>query len=83
MGFEESFPNLLIIPRVFLTMCVSIAACERSFSKMKLIKTNVRSTLSHSRLSNLAILSIERELAESIDFEAVIDEFASLKARKI
>jgi len=63
-------------------MCVSVAACERSFSKLKLIKTCLRYTMSHSRLSNPAILSIERELAESIDFEAVIDEFSSLKARK-
>ena len=56
-GFEESFPNF-IIPCTFLTMCVSVAACERSFSKLKLIKTNLRSTMSHSRFSNLAILSI-------------------------
>ena len=63
-------------------MYVSVAACERSFSKLKLIKTYLRSTMSYSRFSNLAILYIEHELAESIDFEAVIDEFASLKARK-
>ena len=76
-GFEESFPEIPIIQRTFLTTCVSIAACERSFSKLKLIKTYVRSTTSHSRLSNLAILSIERELAESIDFKAVTDGFGS------
>ena len=81
-GFEESFPNLLITLRMFLTTCVSVAACKRSFSKLTLIKTYLRSTMSHSRPSNLAILSIERELAKSIDFEAVMDEFASLKARK-
>ena len=39
--------------------------------------------MTQSRISNLAILSIERELANSIDFDNVINEFASLKARKI
>ena len=35
------------------------------------------------RLTSLAILSIERKVANSIDFDSVIDKFASLKARKI
>ena len=80
---EESFPNVLIALRILLTMYVSVATCERSFSKLKLIKTYLRSTMTQSRISNLAILSIERELANSIDFDNVINEFASLKARKI
>jgi len=32
---------------------------------------------------NLAILSTERELADEIDFDEVISEFAARKARKI
>ena len=39
--------------------------------------------MTQSRMSNLAILSTERELANSIDFDKVINQFASLKARKI
>jgi len=36
-----------------------------------------------ARLFNLAILSIERELADEIDFDEVISEFAAWNARKI
>nr|CAI5858450.1 unnamed protein product [Callosobruchus analis] len=37
-------------------MPVSVASCERSFSKLKLIKTYLRSTMGQERLSGLAIL---------------------------
>ena len=70
-GFEESFPNLPITLRTFLTMCVCVAACKSHSSKLKLIETYLRSTMSHSRPSKIAILSIECEKAKSIDFETV------------
>ena len=51
----ESVPNIVILLRIFLTIAVSVASCERSFSKLKLIKTHLRSTMTTSRLTNLAI----------------------------
>lgn len=59
------------------------ASCERSFSKLKLIKTYLRSTMKQDRLSDLAILSIEKEMFESIDYDTIIDKFADMKARKV
>ena len=35
------------------------------------------------RLSDLAILSIESELARNTDFHQVIDEFATMKTMKV
>ena len=48
-----------------------------------LIKTYLRSTMLQDRLCNLAILSIENEVAKLIDYTDVVDDFASLKARKV
>ncbi|XP_037804488.1 uncharacterized protein LOC119598865 [Penaeus monodon] len=79
----ESLPNLTISLRICLTICVSVASCERSFSKLKLIKTYLRSTMSQTRLSNLAILSIEREVAEEMDTEQIIHDFSVMKVRKM
>ena len=50
--------------RIFLTIAVSVATCERSFSKLKLIKNYLRSSMSTLRLRNLAILSIEQQLTD-------------------
>lgn len=79
----ESFTNITILLRIFLTVAVSVATCERSFSKLKLIKSYLRSTMAQTRLSDLAILSIENGLSSKIDFEDIIDRFATEKSRKV
>ena len=60
----DSFPNTCIAYRILLTIHVTVASAERSFSKLKLIKSYLRSTMSQERLSGLAILSIENEMLE-------------------
>lgn len=78
----DRFPNLVILLKIFLTLPVSVASCERSFSKLKLIKNYLRSSMSDERLCGLAMLSIEHELASSLDFSEILEEFASKKARR-
>ena len=53
--FLESLAILSLSLQLFLTICVSVASCERSLSKLKLIKNYLRFTMGQSRLSNLAI----------------------------
>lgn len=83
MKYGEGFANLRVALRLLLTVGVSVASCERSFSKLKLIKTYLRNTMSQERLSNLALLSIESETLMAMNFENVIHEFAISKARKL
>ena len=77
----ESYPNVDIAFRIFLTIPVTIGTCERNFSK--LIKNYLRSTVGQERLSNLAILSIEYEVARKVEFDDVIDKFSAIKSLKI
>lgn len=80
--FSESLPSISLILQYFLTICVSVASCERSFSKLKLIKNYLRSTMHQERLVNLSILSIERKVSKELDFTEVIEDFSKMKARK-
>ncbi|GBO00044.1 hypothetical protein AVEN_118903-1 [Araneus ventricosus] len=52
-----NFPNLSVALSIFLTILVTVAAGQRSFSKLKLIKTYLQSTMSQERLVGLAQLN--------------------------
>ena len=78
----ELFPNVCISLRILLTIPATVASAERSFSKLKLIKNYLRSTLSQTRLVDLARLSIESSISRQVDFDSVIRNFAHKKARK-
>ena len=66
-----------------LTIPITVASTERSFSKLKIIKSYLRSTMSQDRLNGLAILSIEKDILANLEYKELINNFASQKARKI
>lgn len=57
-----------------LTMPVSQVACEKSFSKMEIIKNYLRNSMSDARLSHLTLLVIERDIIMA--YESAADKFA-------
>lgn len=82
-NLETAFPNIVIALKIALTLPITVASGERSFSKLKLIKNYLRTTMTQERLVDLAILSIEKELAETLDYEEFINDFAKIKARRV
>jgi hypothetical protein len=63
-------------------MPVTVAYAERSFSKLKLLKNYLRSTMSQERLNGLATLCIEKRLLDEIDIDTIINDFASRHVRR-
>jgi len=49
---------------IAVTLPVISASCERMFSKMKLVKTSLRNSMTSERLNSNALLSTERVRAE-------------------
>lgn len=73
---KQVFPNLYIFLQVALTLPISSATCERSFSAMRRIKTWVRTSMVQDRFSNLAILHIEKDITKIINNVSILDEFS-------
>ncbi|XP_028098568.1 uncharacterized protein LOC114298232 [Camellia sinensis] len=80
---DGCFPNAWIAYRIVLTIPVTVASGERSFSKLKLIKSYLRSTMSQERFDGLAILSIAKDLVDKLDYTNLISDFAAKNARRV
>jgi len=76
------YPRASLLYQFVFTLPITVASNERSFSKLKLIKSALRSTMGQTRLSSLALLSIESELTNSLDFTEIVNDFAAKKSRK-
>jgi hypothetical protein len=77
------FPNALIAYRILLTIPLTVASAERSFSKLKLLKSYTRSTMKQERLNGLAIIALEIDVLEKIKYEDIIEDFISKNTRRM
>ena len=76
---SSAFPNLSRLVRIAMTIAVSTARCECSFSTLKLVNGHLQSTMGDERLANMAILSIEHEISAGMNLiEDVVTEFSGL-----
>ena len=66
-----------------LTIHVIVASVERSFIKLKLLKSYLCSTLTQERLNDLAMIALESDMLEKIDYERIIEDFISKNAQTI
>ena len=63
--YRDVFSELFRLCKIGVTIPVSSASCELSFSTMKLIKTYLHNSMSNKRLSDLWVLHIERESSDA------------------
>lgn len=74
--FKDVFQEFFRLCKIAVAIPVSTAACKRSFSCLKLIKTHLRCSMAEYRLNDLGILSIECRRAKSVNLEEIVDIFA-------
>jgi len=77
--------NYLLINRLLcliMTLPVSTATTERSFSAMKIIKSKLRNKMRLGFLANSMTVYSEKKISTCISFESIIDDFKSLETRK-
>jgi len=69
--------------RLVLTLPVSTATTEQTFSTMKHVKTVLRNKIKDEFLADSMMIYIERELIEDIDLDSIIYEFYYTKHRRV
>ena len=63
-----------------LTIPITIASTKRGFSKLIILKSYLRSTMSQEWLNGL---TIERDILTNLECKNLINNFVSQKAKKI
>lgn len=76
------FPGLHKLFTLILTIPISNVAAERSFSVLRRLRNHLRTTMTEERISSLALLTMEKQMAQDIDLNRVVDRFASLCDRR-
>ena len=74
-GLCSTLANTETTLRIFLCLMVTNCTGEQSFSKLKLIKSHLRSTMLQEHLNMLSLMSIEQDLLRKVDSECIIRNF--------
>ena len=78
---KDFFPNVGQLLKIACTLSVTSAECERSISRLRFLKTCMRSGMGESRLNGLTLLHVHRDIP--CDAEAVVEEFAKRNPRRL
>ncbi|XP_015969634.1 uncharacterized protein LOC107493071 [Arachis duranensis] len=78
-----TYPLIDRLIRLVLTLPVSTATTERSFSAMNIVKNRLRNKMKDEFLANCLLIYIEKKIAERFDTDSIIDEFYDMKNRRL
>ena len=73
---DEVYPKIYIALRITLNCPDTVANAVMNFSKLMLIETFNTPYMADSRLSSLAVLSVEDSCVRSVDLDVVIQAFS-------
>ena len=78
---KRLFESTFTVFRLLYTIPVTSASGERQFSKLKLVKNALRSTMSEDRLNQIMLLSMEKDFTDAIDLDKIVKRWASLPVK--
>jgi hypothetical protein len=79
---KTAFPSVYSIYAAALTLGVSTASCEASFSTLTRVLTPYKRSMQHPRKVNLVLLSFQRQYTQNLDLGHFVNIF-SQKSRRI
>ena len=77
------FPQVAKVFKLFLTAPPSVCKSERSFSRLKLLKSYLRNRICEKRLHYMMLLACENDLTDQLDLQKIVDKWKIIKSRRI
>ena len=81
-NYELFLPNMLKLLKLVMIHPATTASCERSFRLNNLIKSDIRSTMSHERFNHLRVMKHYKEILKELNLEDLMREFTSRNDRR-
>ena len=80
----SGFPNLTMLYQIILSLPATSCTAERTMSRLKIVKNKLRSSIRNVWLSNMLVLTSEKDILKSIsnvDLD-IIEKFALTSVRR-
>ena len=79
---KSMFSEVHRLLRVYLTIPMSSATAERTFSALRALKNYMRSTMTQKRLNHVMLLHIYKEKVDQLDLKEIAKSFIEANARR-
>ena len=70
-----TLPDFVHTLRLLLLIPATTCSAERSFSSLRRLKTYLRNNMTPSRLNNLAVLNIHKDVTDSLELGILVDKW--------
>ncbi|XP_063592549.1 zinc finger MYM-type protein 1-like [Penaeus indicus] len=77
------FGEVKKLMEIALSLPLTSCSAERAFSKLKIIKNRLRSTMGQERLQSLMLMSVESDFLKNLDIEMLVKDFADFAPRRM
>ena len=73
--FNKVYPDLYTLVKICATVPITSSQCERTHSKVALVKSAIRSSMSDERLEHLVLLNVEQDIVMKLGLSSLVDSF--------
>lgn len=73
--FHRVYTNLCALLKICATVPITSSQCERTHSKVALVKSAIRCSMSDERLEQLVLINVEQDIANNLGLLPLVDAF--------
>ena len=79
---RRMFSDVLKLLKIVLTIPVTSATAERTFSSMRRLKNYLRSSMTQKLFNNMMILHIHKDKTDELDLNVIAEQFINVNERR-